>query len=442
MRAIRDLRDLVNVSRLTYHDDSENELEDDFTNSITNMQLNKSESNVTKNPIFKSSSSNDIFKNSLLHNSKLGPTESKTSRGVYLLNSVMKNTSSNMILRERDQLLDRNSLPLIQSSINNKKRLPPLKAKSDLDDIEPASDRLENELESESDLISASCQFNNGNFDEVLTYIDASVVSEWLNRANRLLKKMIKWHQDNSELSFCQTTNLIQYESFILFCNFWLGNNETIKFTDKQRRSLIEMEYHIIKEEVMQAFQIGLDSQSISMNNINQLLKAVFKEYPIQMLSFRGPYLFLDFVDILCSDRDNEYKSLLSDVKCRTINKQYAQWLLSIRSFALINMCWSIIKFYKKTIKESQRLNRKNAHDELKSNLNCSPVLVINNKKEFSKSSSNSSLSSVSSLKSDDSSKNSSTFLNSQTSKLVNVESNKLSHHKYNYYLEAIFKFV
>jgi ankyrin repeat protein len=112
------------------------------------------------------------------------------------------------------------------------------------------------------------------------------------------------------------------------------------------------MEYSIICDEVIQAFQIGIESQKITQRDINMLIKAVFKEYPLQLLSFRGAYLLLDIIDILSSDRqDTEYKKLLSDVKCRTVNKQYAQWLLSIRSFALINLCWSIIKFYRKTVR-------------------------------------------------------------------------------------------
>ncbi len=142
----------------------------------------------------------------------------------------------------------------------------------------------------------------------------------------------------------------MKYESFVLFANFWLGFNSTAKFTDKQRRSLIELEYSIICDEVMQAFQVGIDSQKIGSRDVHDLLKAVFKEYPLQLLSFRGTYMVLDFVDVLSSDRQDAYKALLSDVKCRTVNKQYAQWLLSIRSFALINMCYSIIKFYKKSV--------------------------------------------------------------------------------------------
>lgn len=461
MRAIRDLRDLVNVSRLTYRDDSDNELENDFTNSFGGLSLNKSTNNLTKpviNSIFKSTSSNNLYKNSKPFSppslSKLTPVD-KTSKNVYLLNSVMNNPASSMILRERDQLLERNTLPLVHFSINPKKPLPPLKPKTDeliepVRDEEPEEDevtRSENEFETSSKL-----RFTDGNFDEILTFIDASVVSDWLNRANRYLKKMLKWHQDNTDLYSASKTKLLRYESFILFCNFWLGNNEQIKFNDKQRRNLIEMEYSIISEEVMQAFQVGFDSQSLTIGDVNQLLKAVFKEYPIQLLSFRGTYLILDFVDILCSDRDNEYKKLLSDVKCRTINKQYAQWLLSIRSFALINICWSIIKFFKKSIQEQESLSKGENKDkltDLKTRLAClSASSMVKNSENSLKSSSNSSLSSVCSNKSDDSLTKSSSFVNNNNRKSARLKSAKLersptflsSQHKYECYLEAIFK--
>lgn len=102
----------------------------------------------------------------------------------------------------------------------------------------------------------------NGNFDNMLTYIDASVVSEWLNRANRSLRKMHRWHQNNGTLYSAHGVNknsqeLIKYESFINFANFWLGCNKTSKLDHRQRRQLLEMEYSIICDEVTQAFQIG-----------------------------------------------------------------------------------------------------------------------------------------------------------------------------------------
>lgn len=40
MRAIRDLRDLVNVSRLTYREDSDNEIENDYRYPTLNNKLN------------------------------------------------------------------------------------------------------------------------------------------------------------------------------------------------------------------------------------------------------------------------------------------------------------------------------------------------------------------------------------------------------------------
>lgn len=196
---------------------------------------------------------------------------------------------------------------------------------------------------------------DSGNFDDMLTYIDASVVSEWLNRANRSLRKMHKWHQDNSGLfnePSSNRTKQSQYEPFILFASFWLGSHPTARFDHKQRRQLIEMEHSIICDEVQQAFQVGIESQQIGIADTHRLLRAVLKEYPLQFLSFRGVYLLLDYIEILSSNRQDDYKKLLSDVKCRTLNKQYAQWLLSIRSFALINLCWSIVKFYRRTLEK------------------------------------------------------------------------------------------
>ncbi|CAF0744710.1 unnamed protein product [Brachionus calyciflorus] len=459
MRAIRDLRDLVNVSRLTYRDDSDNELENDFTNSIASLNLSNNNKpkqiEPKQNPIFKSTINNRIKPNSPNY-SKLTPVNN--NKNVYLLNSVVNNSQTNMILRERDQLLDRNTLPLVHFSINLKKPLPPLKAKdSDLEIINPLNENDKEDKFDENEFESSSkTRFTNGNFDEILTFIDASVVSDWLNRANRYLKKMLYWHQDNSDIFANSKTKFIKYEPYVLFCNFWLGNNENIKLNDKQRRSLIEMEYSIISEEVMQAFQVGIESQSINRADVNQLLKAVLKEYPIQLLSFRGTYLILDFIDILCSDRANEYKKILSDVKCRTLNKQYAQWLLSIRSFALINLCWSIIKFYKKTIKDNDNLNKEDYADkinEFKARLNslsASSMVKKNNINDL-KSSSNSSISSVNSFnKSDDEDDKTNNFVNSENNrKSARLKSAKLdsrcptvlsSHFKYECYLEAVFK--
>jgi len=385
MRTARDLRDLVNVSRLTYREsddetavnlsDAEEQINTKQTKNYSNLNASKntlSEQNILSYERFK------LFAPTQSVNTPIEATKKKQP------NTLTNPNKSNSSFNKSILLLDRNSIPDFTYS---KRKLPPLsidERKWDLklnldqtndDENQLCEEKVKNEStkldldqqeenESETNRIKplddqlltakANAPIENGNFDEILTYIDASNVSDWLNRSNRLLKKLFKWHQDGSMLYQHRENkkSSLKYESFILFANFWLGSNEQIKFTDKQRRQLLQMEYSIIVDEVTQAFQVGIDSQKVSMSDVNRLMRAVFKEYPLQLLSFRGTYMILNFIDTLGSDRHDDYKTLLSDVKCRTSNKQCAQWLLSIRSFALINLCWSVIKFYMKNFEQ------------------------------------------------------------------------------------------
>jgi hypothetical protein len=281
MRTIRDLREIINVSRLNYN----NYDDDDDDQNLVPKPINS-----TKLPI---KSNNHLNQQ----------TTSSSSKEFSLLN--------------------RNSIPRLSSS-NNKSII------LDNDKTNRSISLTKSIVVSEFDFNANDVSIIEGNFDQMLTYIDASIVSEWLNRSNRHLNDMYSW----LEASKC--------EAFIHFSNFWLT-----KINDKQRRDLINMEYSIIVEEISQAFLVGIESDKLTHKDVTNLLKAVFKEYPLALLSFRGLYLLLDYIDVLCSDRKDEYKKLLSDVKCRTLNKQYAQWLLSIRSFALINICSAVIKFYR-----------------------------------------------------------------------------------------------
>ena len=350
-------------------------------------------------------------------------------------------------------------------SLNTKKPLPPLKqfvshdlqiieqepvkskkSKDYEESIKPLSMKKNSTESSEAE--ATSKETKSGNFDQMLTYIDASVVSEWLNRANRSLRKMHRWHQDNSSLfDTAQSKTFLKYEPFVCFANFWLGCNSSSKLDHKQRRQLFEMEYSIICDEVTQAFQVGIDSQTIGLADVHRLLHAVFKEYPLQLLSFRGVYLLLDYIDILSSNRLDEYRKLLSDVKCRTVNKQYAQWLLSIRSFSLINLCWSIVKFYRNTcekelLSNQNELNDNPKADGLLSDLNgrLTSLSVVSKYEELSSAGSTSSLSS-NSTKSNSKTKRAksgkSTFLN----RTAEAEFFQISNQeKYDCYLKAVLK--
>jgi len=333
MRTVKDLRDLINVSRLTYRESDDesdenprylNEKDDEFDYDTilsmnTSLQKNGSLLNKNRTPLLNNTSSSTNTAGSLLlpvnksgfnfmvpNMSKASPL---TSASLMNKNKTDQLQSRKSLLSSKDLLLDRNSIPKLSLS-NFKKPLPPLQNNATKNGNSPDNDHELNtnnnhESFSEENVISKPSQIQNlkmsieplgmsddeakegkstkknvakhvdanaGNFDYILLYVDASVVSEWLNRANRSLKKMFKWHRDNKDSYLNNDSNskkLLKYESYIRFCNFWLGGGTFVSknttndgkqknvFNEKQRRNLIEMEYSIICDEVVQAFQIG-----------------------------------------------------------------------------------------------------------------------------------------------------------------------------------------
>lgn len=345
MSAIKDLRELVNVSRLTFRDDDDDEDEEDEKVVVERLSSNKSAAAAKKQPMM----------------SKCEPTKKKSNKTnnqqqPFLLSSRNLDTArSSLVLTDRSALLDRNVVPDYVSLTprrDDERKTSADKEKKKLNkNIEPLKDpSLSNSSISSSS--GSSNQVLSGNFDHMLAYIDASVVSDWLNRANRYLKKLSKWHRGPSSMQPMlnkddDETSELRFEPFVKFCSFWIGTMWPLRFGERQRRELVEMEYSIVHDEVVHAFQCGIDSGQVSIGDVHALLRAVFREYPLQLLSFRGTYLVLDYVETLGSERQDDYKRLLSDVKCRTVNKQYAQWLLSIRSQSSYNFFTYLIHINK-----------------------------------------------------------------------------------------------
>ena len=290
MRAVRDLRDLINVSRLSYVDSDDEESHYrapsmfsfhssvDFDNFYTEKSAannnNKQQLKAGKHPSYDLSSSDFKKIKSPLFSANT-PVQSS-----HNFSSFNQDCTRSSFFKDKSLLFERNSKPSVNSlglqnnpiiSLNPKKPLPPLGQiskqesllpKQDYDPIQPLADKnLHTPVirDTSEDKDADDTSTKNGNFDSMLTFIDASVVSEWLNRANRFLRKMHRWHQDNSSLYKLsnQKGSLDKYESFVNFANFWLGCNKTSKLDHKQRRLLLEMEYSIICDEVTQAFQIG-----------------------------------------------------------------------------------------------------------------------------------------------------------------------------------------
>ena len=203
MRTIRDLREIINVSRLNYNYD------DNGDNLAANNNENE-RSNLEENLSSKQNKEKNVIKIPKPVNSSKTPVKSNTNE------SNNNNTTSSSKV---NLLLNRNSVPRL--SVNNntksiildddKTRKSLLLSKSIV--VSSFSETTNDDMASGDDNV----LIVEGNFDEMFTYIDTFIVSEWLNRSNKHLYEMFTW----LEASRC--------ESFIHFANFWLT-----KITDKQ----------------------------------------------------------------------------------------------------------------------------------------------------------------------------------------------------------------
>lgn len=333
-RSVRDLRELICVSRLTYHESDEEVLSDTDSSSIENDVRKLSLDNGN----FDEVDNMGLDKNVHISKKTTATDVTRVSPDSgFLTNSSPPSTSGS---RDESQAVVGSPVPSESSSSSTtkspikrkrKKKKNILLTKHDLPKaaaLPPVSGFNRATSDSHGHFHEASDSRASFSFDSMLTYIDASIVAGWLQRANENVTEMSR---------FCN------YEdSFVQFAHFWLTG-----FPDVQRTSIYDMEYDILVDEFNLAFAVGRQSGKVTRKDIVSLLGAIFKEYPGTLLSSKGCYLFLNYMDVLSSDRTAEYKQLLSDVKCSTKNKQYAQWILAARSFALVNVWSAVLNFYR-----------------------------------------------------------------------------------------------
>ncbi|BFZ03550.1 hypothetical protein BsWGS_06589 [Bradybaena similaris] len=175
------------------------------------------------------------------------------------------------------------------------------------------------------------------NFDDILPYMDVTLVSNWLTRSNASIQELYEY--------FSKGNNFVQ------FAHFWLS-----EFPDIQKREIFSMEYDILLDEISLAFTVGKENRKVLQKDILELCEAVFKEFPAKLLAENGSCVFLDYLDILSSEKQDSYKRLLSNVRCSTSNRQYAQWLLATRCFALVNVSSAVVNFYRNLVEKTQGL--------------------------------------------------------------------------------------
>ena len=167
-----------------------------------------------------------------------------------------------------------------------------------------------------------------GDFDDMLTYLDATLVAQWLAEANRQVTDIATW--------------CYKGDNFVQFAHFWL-----MDFPASKQQEIFQLEYSILLDNLTVAFGAGREAGTIKQRDIVHFLLAIFREYPTKLLGSAGAYMFLDYLDILSSERHDAYRRLLANVRCSTQVKQYAQWTLAIRSFALVSMWHAVLNFYR-----------------------------------------------------------------------------------------------
>ncbi len=145
----------------------------------------------------------------------------------------------------------------------------------------------------------SSVPLSKGNFDYMLTFLDATLISEWLSISNEAVVDITSWCQKG--------------ENYVRFAHFWLS-----EMPPMQRQEILKLEYSILIDQFQLAFASGRDVGQVKYKDLVHFMQAVFKEYPAGLFSSKGSHMFLNYLDVLTSERTEEYKKLLTDAKCST----------------------------------------------------------------------------------------------------------------------------
>ncbi|KAL8593305.1 hypothetical protein ACOMHN_009958 [Nucella lapillus] len=342
-RGVRDLRDLVCVSRLTYRDSDDEDTvltdEEGLSKNVSSLNLSDSSSSAG------SRSTSTSTAGSCPGSAETGKKRLQSPDSGFVTNGSPEDKAEGAVkqapakelassedggarLKSKPNKKKRRKKGQPQASLLSQHDLPRLPV---LPPVPPESTFLTNYCSlsgGKTNRYPGVPPPKRGDFDAMLVYMDATIVAEWLTRANTTLEDIA---------TFCT-----QGDNFVQFAHFWLCS-----FPETQRQEIYEMEHEILVEEVGLAFAVGKEDRKIVRRDVTDLISALFREYPTKLFSSKGAHLFLDHLDILTSDRTEHYKKLLADVRCSTKNRQYAQWLLATRSFALVSVWSSIVNFYR-----------------------------------------------------------------------------------------------
>lgn len=286
-RSVRDLRELICMSRLSYHP------EDDVESAEDLNAISGSVPKETLNTTTKKRSQKKV----------LGPVSPTGTPGSSGRSSPLPP-------------IGKSSSGKSSSSSNTPPTSPTPSLSSESGVVRPMSSITRNYKPVKT------------NFDSLLSFFDATIVAEWLTRANKTVSELSSW--------------MLLGDTFIKFANFWLT-----EVSPNKRSELVSLEYSIVMDELKFAFGVGLEGNQITEQDITTFMKAVVWEYPHKFSPSQSSVHLLNILMCLCCGRKENYRKLLSDVKCSTTNKQFVQFILATRAFAIVSIASGVVAFYK-----------------------------------------------------------------------------------------------
>ncbi|XP_072168065.1 uncharacterized protein [Diadema setosum] len=308
-RSVKDLRDLICVSRLTIRDsDDEDDL--DLSRPLSSLSIfGEKSSGIGGNGDFIQMPNHQGRHQRFTNDGFAVPRPPPGNKGGARVRSGKRPQSA------KSKSLSNNSAFNFRKDVAP---LPPVKGTS-----RPGSGSS-----SGSDK-SGSGEAAQTNFDTILQFIAEDVVKEWLQRTTDMLNDLTSWCSD--------------VDHFVDFAQFWLT-----EFPDNQRLEIYKLEIGIIADELMAAFGDAYKKGKVCPADLNKIMTAILKEYPTKLCSGQGPHVFLDILDTITSQKTQAYKQLLTAVRVSTRNRTHAQCLLALRAFALLSIWTSIVGFYRR----------------------------------------------------------------------------------------------
>jgi len=330
-RSAKDLRDIINISRLSMHPDAESS--DEFSSDDLLIPSNGHDDELAtylmERPGTAMSESNFATVPAQTRpGSARKRLESSSSKDVQFRPMTAPQQSSKHTKIKSKVKSGRNTVPFQNGTkiLNKYTPVPPIVA---------AANNNNNYTKNKMKTIKSQKTETAQNFDYLFEYLDSTIVNSWLEELNEKLAYM--------------NTTMKNENHFLEFSNFFLTMLPLDKYNE-----LIDLEFSIIIDQLKYAFHAGFNENVIKLKDLYCLLQSVLKEYPKKLKrTKKGPKLLLSLVLVFCSEKDDTYRKLLRNINCTSDNKLYIQWLLAIRAFGLISFIVGILNFYE-NIKEMQ----------------------------------------------------------------------------------------